>query len=109
MYLLGAFSPGPLEFGVILIVVLIIFGPKQLPKLGKMFGQTMKEVRAGVEEANQGLAEVNDAVSGQTAAAAAVPAEAPAVAPAPAATEAPAAPAEVTETPAVPTEEVQAN
>lgn len=43
---------GP-ELIIILIVVLIIFGPKQLPKLGKMFGKTVKEVRSGMEEAQK--------------------------------------------------------
>ena len=40
------------ELIIILIVVLVVFGPKQLPKLGKMFGKTMKSVREGVSEMN---------------------------------------------------------
>lgn len=43
---------GPVGIIVILVVVILIFGPKQLPKLGKMFGQTMKSVRQGVDEMN---------------------------------------------------------
>jgi sec-independent protein translocase protein TatA len=35
--------------GVLLIIVLIIFGPNQLPKLGKMIGGSMKSVRDGME------------------------------------------------------------
>lgn len=35
---------------MILIVVLIIFGPKNLPKLGKMFGQTMKGFKEGIDD-----------------------------------------------------------
>ena len=31
------------------MVVLILFGPKQLPKLGKMFGKTMKDLKEGME------------------------------------------------------------
>lgn len=42
---------GP-ELIIILVVVLVIFGPKQLPKLGKMFGKTMREVRSGMENMN---------------------------------------------------------
>ena len=42
---------GP-ELLIILVVVLLIFGPKQLPKLGKMFGKTMREVRSGMEGIN---------------------------------------------------------
>lgn len=41
------------ELIIILVVVLVIFGPKQLPKLGKMFGKTVKEVRTGMEEAQK--------------------------------------------------------
>ena len=39
---------GTTEIVMILIVVLIIFGPKNLPKLGKMFGQTMKGFKDGI-------------------------------------------------------------
>ncbi|MDR3685484.1 MAG: twin-arginine translocase TatA/TatE family subunit [Coriobacteriia bacterium] len=35
---------------IILIIVLIIFGPKQLPQLGKSLGQTMKSIRDGMED-----------------------------------------------------------
>lgn len=35
---------------IILLVILIIFGPKTLPKLGKAFGKTVKNIRAGVQE-----------------------------------------------------------
>lgn len=40
---------GPMEFVVILVVVLLIFGPKNLPKLGKAFGSTVKNIREGME------------------------------------------------------------
>ena len=41
---------GPTEIFMILIAVLIIFGPKNLPKLGKMFGQTMKGFKEGIDD-----------------------------------------------------------
>ena len=41
---------GPTEIFMILIVVLIIFGPKNLPKLGKMFGKTMKGLQEGIND-----------------------------------------------------------
>ena len=41
---------GTTEIVMILIVVLIIFGPKNLPKLGKMFGQTMKGFKEGIDD-----------------------------------------------------------
>jgi sec-independent protein translocase protein TatA len=34
---------------IILVIVLIIFGPKQLPQLGKSLGKTFKSIRDGVE------------------------------------------------------------
>ena len=39
---------GP-EILVVLIVVLVIFGPKNLPKLGSALGKTVKNVREGME------------------------------------------------------------
>ncbi len=41
---------GTTELLMILIVVLVIFGPKNLPKLGKMFGKTMKSFKEGIED-----------------------------------------------------------
>lgn len=40
---------GPFEIIVILIVALLIFGPKNLPKLGSALGKTVKNVREGME------------------------------------------------------------
>jgi len=37
------------ELLIILFVALLIFGPKNLPKLGKSLGQTVKNVRDGME------------------------------------------------------------
>lgn len=38
------------ELLIIVVVVLIIFGPKNLPKLGSAIGKTVKNVREGMEE-----------------------------------------------------------
>lgn len=40
---------GPFEIITILVVALVIFGPKNLPKLGKAMGETVKSVREGME------------------------------------------------------------
>ena len=45
---------GPLELVVIILIVLVIFGPKNLPKLGKSLGQTVKNVREGMEDEEGG-------------------------------------------------------
>lgn len=41
---------GTLEILAILAIVLVIFGPSQLPKLTKMFGKSVKSFREGVDE-----------------------------------------------------------
>lgn len=41
---------GTNELIIVLVVVLIIFGPKNLPKLGKMFGKTMKGFKEGIND-----------------------------------------------------------
>ena len=41
---------GTQELIVILIIVVIIFGPTQIPKLTKMFGKSVKEFKKGVSE-----------------------------------------------------------
>jgi len=41
--------PGGAEIWIILIVVLVIFGPTQLPKLAKMFGKSAKALKEGME------------------------------------------------------------
>jgi sec-independent protein translocase protein TatA len=41
--------PGGWEVWIILAVVLIIFGPTQLPKLAKMFGKSAKTLKDGLD------------------------------------------------------------
>ena len=44
---------GTNELLIILVVVLLIFGPKNLPKLGKMFGKTINGFKKGMEDADK--------------------------------------------------------
>lgn len=44
------FGMGLPELILILVVVLIIFGPKNLPKLGGMLGRSVKKIRGRVED-----------------------------------------------------------
>jgi sec-independent protein translocase protein TatA len=39
---------GPLEIAVVLIIVLIIFGPKRLPELGKSMGHGIREFKSSL-------------------------------------------------------------
>lgn len=43
---------GPWEIGLIVIVVLILFGPKRLPELGKGIGEFFKNFQKGVKGEN---------------------------------------------------------
>ncbi len=53
----AAFAPmmigrlGTQELLIILVIVLLLFGPKYLPRLGKAFGKTMKGFKDGLDEA----------------------------------------------------------
>ena len=39
---------GPLEIAIVLLIVLIIFGPKRLPDLGRSLGRGMREFKDSV-------------------------------------------------------------
>lgn len=39
---------GPLELAIVLIIALVIFGPKRLPDLGKSLGSGMREFKDSI-------------------------------------------------------------
>lgn len=39
------FSLGPMELAVIAGLTLLVFGPRQIPKVGKALGETIREFR----------------------------------------------------------------
>lgn len=43
-------SLGPFELIIILVIVLLIFGGSQLPKLARSLGQASKEFKTGTEQ-----------------------------------------------------------
>jgi sec-independent protein translocase protein TatA len=47
-------SIGPLELGIVLLIVLLIFGPKRLPGLGKQLGTGMREFKDGITGKGKG-------------------------------------------------------
>ncbi len=44
---------GTTELIIILLVVVLIFGPTQIPKLTKMFGKSVKNFKAGMEDGEE--------------------------------------------------------
>jgi sec-independent protein translocase protein TatA len=46
--MVAMWTPGPLEIVVILVIVLIVFGPKRLPDLGRSLGRGMREFKDSV-------------------------------------------------------------
>ncbi len=54
------FNIGPLELIVIMMVVLIVFGPGKLPEMGRALGQAIREFRQMSSEVNKQLSEGMD-------------------------------------------------
>ena len=64
-------TPGPLEIVVILVIVLIIFGPKRLPDLGRSLGRGMREFKDSVtgkdkDELPEGIVEKTETTTTTT-------------------------------------------
>jgi sec-independent protein translocase protein TatA len=69
---LAMWTPGPLEIVIILVIVLIIFGPKRLPDLGRSLGRGMREFKDSVtgkdkDELPEGSAEQSEPATTTTA------------------------------------------
>ncbi len=39
---------GPLELAIVLVIALVIFGPKRLPELGRSMGRGLREFKSSV-------------------------------------------------------------
>lgn len=48
---------GGFEWVIILLVALLIFGPKNLPKLGRSIGESIKGLKEGMSEGSSGDAD----------------------------------------------------
>jgi sec-independent protein translocase protein TatA len=42
------FGMGPMELGIILVIVVVLFGARRLPEIGSGFGKAIKNFKAGV-------------------------------------------------------------
>jgi sec-independent protein translocase protein TatA len=41
---------GPMEIAIVLIIALIVFGPKRLPELGKSLGKGIREFKGTISD-----------------------------------------------------------
>ncbi len=46
--------PGPLETLVILVVILLLFGAKRLPEIGRALGEGIKEFKKSLKDPGDG-------------------------------------------------------
>ena len=69
MAILGIPGLGTTELIIILVIVLVLFGPKRLPQLGKSLGKTVKSMRDGLDGKDEETVEVEEAEKPQAAAA----------------------------------------
>ncbi|HEY0792091.1 MAG TPA: twin-arginine translocase TatA/TatE family subunit [Chthoniobacterales bacterium] len=66
MSLLAFGTPGPSEWMLILIIVLVLFGAKKLPELARSLGQSMNEFRKAREEFDRELQSASHDVRAST-------------------------------------------
>ena len=79
------FNVGPLELVIVLVIALLVIGPKRLPEMGNSLGKTIREFRKASTDVTDAVSldpDPKPAAQQATAATAAAPAAAPA-APAP--------------------------
>jgi len=55
-----AFTPGPFEMILVLVVILLLFGAAKLPDLARALGKSMGEFKRGREESEKGLKEMTE-------------------------------------------------
>jgi sec-independent protein translocase protein TatA len=59
--MIAGFFDSPAEIGIILLVVLLLFGGSQLPKLAKNIGKAQKEFKDGLAEGGKDANKAADA------------------------------------------------
>ena len=57
-----AFGFSPPDIAIILVLALIVFGPKKLPEIGKQLGQAMRELRKVTDEVTGAVHSVHSEV-----------------------------------------------
>jgi sec-independent protein translocase protein TatA len=51
------FGIQPLHILIVIVVALLVFGPKRLPEIGRYIGKTITEFRSGTQELTENLRE----------------------------------------------------
>ena len=51
---------GPLELAIVFVIVLLIFGPKRLPGLGRQLGTGMREFKESITGSGKNRDDVDD-------------------------------------------------
>jgi sec-independent protein translocase protein TatA len=59
---------GPLEIAIVLVIVLVIFGPKRLPELGQSMGRGIREFRGSLSGDKDSPDESRELQAGEPAA-----------------------------------------
>lgn len=54
-------SIGPLEIGIVLLIALLVFGPKRLPELGGSLGQGIRGFGKGIKGEDDEVAAIEAA------------------------------------------------
>jgi sec-independent protein translocase protein TatA len=66
MTILAFGTPGPSEWALILVIVLVLFGAKKLPELARSLGQSMNEFRKAREDFDRELQQASNDVKGKS-------------------------------------------
>ena len=64
MHTIALVTPGPTEWVLILVIVLVLFGAKKLPELARSLGQSMNEFRKAREEFDKELRQAGQDLKG---------------------------------------------
>lgn len=54
------FSPGPLEIGLIFLIILILFGPGKLPDVCRALGDGLRQFKSASKETVDAITDKND-------------------------------------------------
>jgi sec-independent protein translocase protein TatA len=56
---------GPLEIGIVLVIALLVFGPKRLPELGGSLGKGIRDFGKGIKGEDDDLAAIEPAAEAE--------------------------------------------